>query len=330
MRTRLTATVTGVAVIALAAAMAGCGSSSSHSSGSGSKTMDLIVGTKSDDFYVTMECGAEAEAKKLGVKLSVTGPATFSIPEQKPLIDAVAVTRPDALIVAPTDSAALDPDLLRVQRAGTKIIFVDTSASDQAIGLSRISSDNSAGGKLAADTLGGLLGGKGTVAVISVAKGVSTTDARIAGFEAEMNAKFPGIKLLAEQNDDADSVGTATSFIEGDITANPGLNGAFAANVITAEGAASGIAHAGKTGKVKLATFDADSTQMTMMHSGTIQLAIAQEPALEGSDGVQQALNAIEGKPVTKNIATPLIAVTPANMNSASIKPYIYASSCPS
>jgi ABC-type sugar transport system substrate-binding protein len=328
MRSRLTVTVTGVAVIALAAAAAGCGSSSSPSS-SAPKTMELIVGTKSDDFYVTMECGAEAEAKKLGVKLTVTGPATFSIPEQKPLIDAAAVTRPDALIVAPTDSAALNPDLLRVQRTGTKIIFVDTSSADSAIGLSRISSNNAAGGKLAADTLGSLLGGKGTVAVISVAKGVSTTDARIAGFEAEMTAKFPGIKLLAEQNDDADSVGTATSFIEGDITANPALNGAFAANVITAEGAASGIAHAGKTGKVKLATFDADATQMTMMHTGTIQLAIAQEPALEGSDGVQQALNAIEGKPVTKNIATPLIAVTPANMNSASIKPYIYASSCP-
>jgi ABC-type sugar transport system substrate-binding protein len=330
MRSTLTVTVTGVAVIALvAAAAAGCGSSSGKSSSSsGPKTMELIVGTKSDDFYVTMECGAEAEAKKLGVKLTVTGPATFSIPEQKPLIDAAAVTRPDALIVAPTDSAALNPDLLRVQRTGTKIIFVDTSSADQAIGLSRISSNNAAGGRLAADTLGKLLGGKGTVAVISVAKGVSTTDARIAGFEAEMKAKFPGIKLLPEQNDDADSVGTATSFIEGDITANPGLNGAFAANVITAEGAASGIAHAGKTGKVKLATFDADATQMTMMHAGTIQLAIAQEPALEGSDGVQQALNAIDGKAVTKNIATPLIAVTPANMNSASIKPYIYASSC--
>jgi ABC-type sugar transport system substrate-binding protein len=328
MRTTLTATVAGVAVIALAAAAAGCSSSSSGGSSSAPKTMELIVGTKSDDFYVTMECGAEAEAKKLGVKLSVTGPATFSIPEQKPLIDTAAVTRPDALIVAPTDSAALDPDLLRVQRTGTKIIFVDTSASDTAIGLSRISSDNAAGGKLAADTLGSLLGGKGTVAVISVAKGTSTTDARVAGFQAEMAAKFPGIKLLPEQNDDADSVGTATSFIEGDITANPGLNGAFAANVITAEGAASGIAHAGKTGKVKLATFDADATQMTMMRAGTIQLAIAQEPALEGADGVEQALNAIEGKPVTKNIATPLIPVTSSNMNSASVKPYIYASSC--
>ncbi len=42
--------------------------------------------------------------------------------------------------------------------------------------------------------------------MISVAKGVSTTDARVPGFQQEMAAKFPGIKLLAEQNDDADSV----------------------------------------------------------------------------------------------------------------------------
>jgi ABC-type sugar transport system substrate-binding protein len=217
-----------------------------------------------------------------------------------------------------------------VQNNGTKIVFVDTSSSNTSLGISRISSDNAAGGKLAADTLGKMLGGKGTVAVISVAKGVSTTDARVAGFQQEMAAKFPGIKLLAEQNDDADSVSTATTFIEDDITANTGLNGAFAANVVTAEGVAAGVQHAGKTGKVKLATFDADATQMTMMQQGTIQLAIAQEPAVEGQDAVEQAVNALNGQPVQANIATPLIAVTPQNMNSASVKPYIYVGSCPS
>jgi ABC-type sugar transport system substrate-binding protein len=327
MRSRVTATVTGVAVLGLAVSLSACGSSGSGGS-SGKKTEELIVGTKSDDFYVTMECGAEREAKKLGVSLTVTGPASFSIPEQKPLIDTAAVTKPNALLVAPTDSAALNSDLIKVQHGGSKIIFVDTSSSDTSIGLSRISSNNYAGGQLAADSLGKLIGGKGTVAVISVAKGVSTTDARVAGFEAEMKSKYPSVKLLPEQNDDADSVTTASSFIEGDITANPSLAGAFAANVITAQGAASGIAHAHKTGNVKLATFDADPTQMSMMHSGTIQLAIAQEPAVEGADAVEQGLNAIDGKTVTKTIATPLIAITPTNMNSASIKPYIYASSC--
>jgi ABC-type sugar transport system substrate-binding protein len=325
----------GVAVLA-AGSVAACSSSPSTTSGGSTKaassgagkTMELIVGTASDDFYVTMECGAEQEAAKLGVKLTVTGPATFSVPLQKPLIDDAAVTRPDALLVAPTDSAALDSDLIKVQQTGTKIIFVDTSASDTSIGLSRISSNNYAGGQLAADTLGSELGGKGTVAVISVAKGVSTTDARVQGFQAEMASKYPNIKLLAEQNDAADSVTTASSFIESDITADPNLNGVFAANVITAEGVGSGVEHAGKSGKVKVATFDADPTQMTLLSNGTIDIAIAQEPALEGADAVEQGLNAIEGKTVTANIATPLIAITKSNMNNPSISQYVYASSC--
>jgi ABC-type sugar transport system substrate-binding protein len=335
-----TAAVAGLVVLAASACSStasttlspGSSPSSSTSSSAASaagKNLELIVGTKSDDFYVTMECGAEAEAKKLGVNLTVNGPSTFSVPLQKPLIDDAIVTKPDALLVAPTDSAALDPDLEKVQNNGTKIVFVDTSSSDASLGISRISSDNAAGGKLAADTLGQMLGGKGTVAVISVAKGVSTTDARVQGFQQEMAAKYPRIKLLSEQNDDADSVTTATSFIEADISGNTGLNGAFAANVVTAEGVAAGVQHAGKTGKVKLATFDADATQMTMMQQGTIQLAIAQEPALEGQDAVEQAVNALTGQTVQANIATPLIAVTPQNMNSASVKPYIYVGSCP-
>jgi ABC-type sugar transport system substrate-binding protein len=59
---------------------------------------------------------------------------------------------------------------------------------------------------------------------------------------------------------------------------------------------AAGVQHAGMKGKVKLATFDADATQMQMMTAGTIQLAIAQEPAVEGADAVDQAVNALTGK----------------------------------
>ncbi|MBV9382796.1 MAG: substrate-binding domain-containing protein [Streptosporangiaceae bacterium] len=341
MSRRFPARAVSVPAIALAALVVSACASSSSSSPSTSRTaggqsaaaakkynLQLVVGTKSDDFYVTMECGAQAEARKLGQSITVSGPSTFSVPLQKPLIDNAIVTKPDALMIAPTDASALDSDLQRVQGNGTKVVFVDTSSSNASLGVSRISSNNLAGGKLAADTLGGMLGGKGTVAVISVAKGVSTTDARVQGFQQEMAAKFPHIKLLAEQNDDADSVTTATQFIEGDISGNPGLNGAFAANVITAEGAAAGIQHAGRSGKVKLATFDADSTQMSMMRAGTIQLAIAQEPALEGKDAVDQAVSALSGKPVQANIATPLIAVTQQNMNSPAVKPYIYVGAC--
>jgi ribose transport system substrate-binding protein len=98
--------------------------------------------------------------------------------------------------------------------------------------------------------------------------------------------------------------------------------------VLSAQGAATGVQHAGKSGTVKVTTFDADPQQMTALHSDVIQLAIAQSPYLEGEDGVQQAINALTGQPVTANIGPPLVAITRQNMNSASIQPYIYKSSC--
>jgi ribose transport system substrate-binding protein len=331
----LVSSVAAIAVVGLGlAACSSSGSSSASptksSSASGGYTknnLELVVGTKSDDFYVTMECGAEAEAKALGAHLTVNGPADFSVSEQAPILNAVAVSKPDALIVAPTDAAALDPELQRIQSGGTKIVFVDTSSSDSSLGVARITSNNVGGGALAADSLAQAIGGKGTVAVINVAPGISTTDARIQGFDQEMKAKYPNITVLPTQYDN-DSSATAASQVSSDISAHPDLSGVFATNVLSAQGAATGVQHAGKSGKVKVATFDADPQQMAALKSNTIQLAIAQSPYLEGQDGVKQALNAANGKPVTASIGTPLTAITQANQNSAAAQAAVYKSSC--
>jgi ribose transport system substrate-binding protein len=274
-----------------------------------------------------MECGAMAEAKTLGVNLTVTGPADFSAPEQAPILNAVAASKPDALIVAPTDTKALNPELTRIANEGVKVVFVDTTTTAPSVAVSHITSDNTGGGKLAADSLATQIGGKGTVAVINVNPGISTTDARIAGFTAEMKAKYPNITVLGTQYDN-DSSATAASQVEADITAHPNLSGVFATNVLSAQGAATGIQHAGAAGKVKVATFDAEPQQITALKSNTIQLAIAQSPYLEGQDGVEQAVNALSGKQVSANIGTPLVAITQQNVNSASVQKNIYVASC--
>jgi ribose transport system substrate-binding protein len=344
MSRRVTVAATAVALVAFGATA--CSSSSStpaSSSSSGSSTgsgsssaaaagkhynLQLIVGTKNDNFYVTMECGAQAEAKALGDSIQVNGPADFTVAEQKPLIDDALSTKPDALLVAPTDTSALDPDLQQVQSAGTKVVFVDTSSSNTSLGVTRITSDNAAGGKLAADNIGAAIGGKGTVSIVTVKSGTSTTDARVQGFQQEMAAKYPNVKLLPVHYDDQDSSTTAASDIGGDIAAHPDLAAVFAANVVTAEGAATAVKSAGKSGTIKVAAFDAEPAEITAVQQGTIALLIAQDPTAEGQDGVQQAVNALEGKPVQTAVASPLMAITKANVSSPSVKPFIYVSSC--
>src|SRR6266516_1945549 len=81
-----------VAVTATVLAAAGCGNSSSSNNSSSSgdlsgKTVQLITGVKDDPFYITMTCGAQEEAKKLGVQFKSNGSAQWDVSQQRPIID---------------------------------------------------------------------------------------------------------------------------------------------------------------------------------------------------------------------------------------------------
>ena len=181
---------------ALALVVAACGDDESSGGGgsSGGKKsykMTLIAGVKGDEFYITMNCGAQAKAKELGVQLDFQGPQEFDAAQQTPIVNAVAAKKPDAVLIAPTDTKALYAPIKQMADAGTKIVMVDTTLEKPDMAESQIASDNEAGGKNAAETLAKLIGGKGKVFVVNVKPGISTTDAREKGFEA--GAKAAGL-----------------------------------------------------------------------------------------------------------------------------------------
>ena len=61
---------------------------------------------------------------------------------------------------------------------------------------------------------------------------------------------------------------------------------------------------------VKIVGFDAGPKQVKDLEDGTVQALIAQKPADIGSQGVEQAFNALEGKPTTKKIGTESTTIT--------------------
>jgi ribose transport system substrate-binding protein len=339
-RTRPTAAL--LAAIAVLVVIAGCGSSSSSSSSSASsssagggassssssasssgKSLALIQGTKADNFYVTMGCGAKAEAAKLGYKISVQGPADFAAPEQIPIVNAVTAQHPAAVMIAPTDTQALIAPMNQMKSAGIKVIQVDTTVSDKSIAAASISSDNIEGGAKAADALAKLVGDKGSVVVMNEQPGVSTTEQRIQGFLQEIK-KYPNIKPLPTQYV-GDNPTKAAQAITALYSAHSDLAGVFATNVLVAEGVDTGLKSSGAASKVKIVGYDADPTQVADLKSGVVEALVAQEPYQEGVDGVQQAVNAITGKP-TQSLLTGLQVLTKSNL--ASMSKYIYKSSC--
>jgi ribose transport system substrate-binding protein len=272
-----------------------------------------------------MQCGASAAAKKLGYKLQVQGPDKFDATLQNPLLDAVAAAKPAALLVAPNDVKASAPPLKRIQAAGTKVVLVDTIVTDKSIGVSRIATDNNLGGVKAADALK-QLGVTGKVLVISTDPGVSSVDARVAGFNKR--AKQLGMTLVSKTQYSHNEPATAAQIIAASLAKNSDLQGVFATNLFSAQGVSTGVRQAGKSGKVKVVGFDAGPDQIKQLKAGQVQALVAQKPYDIGQQGIEQAVNALTGKKVTKNIATTSLIVTKANLNDPNVSKYIYKSSC--
>jgi ribose transport system substrate-binding protein len=313
----------GVLAVGLAAAalvVAACGgndngggsSSSNASSGAKKKyNMTLIAGVRGDEFYITMNCGAQAEAKKLGVNLNFQGPDEFAADQQTPIVNAVAAKKPDAVLVAPTDTKAMFAPIKQLADNGSKIVLVDTTLEQPDMAVSQIASDNEGGGKVAAQTLSKLIGGSGKVFVVNVKPGISTTDARGKGFQE--GAKAEGLTYVGQQFDDDDPAKAAT-IVKAVLARNPDLKGIFATNLFSAEGAATGIKEAGKQNQVKIVGFDAGPKQVQDLKNGTVQALIAQKPADIGAQGVQQAYAALTGKPTKAQIGTGFVSLTKDNL----------------
>jgi ribose transport system substrate-binding protein len=303
-----------------------CGGSDSPSSGGGAKKLTLIQGIANEPFYISMYCGAKAEAAKLGASLSVQAPAQWDVAQQTQVVTSVAASRPGAVMIAPVDKDAMAGPIRQLSGNGSKVIFVDTELTDPSMGASRISSDNKLGGQLAAQALAKQIGDKGKVMVLAPTRGIATTDDRVAGFKEEI-AKHPGIRIVSEQYP-GDDAGKATELVNGELSKNPDLAGIFASNLVTGEGSGASLKQAKKVGSVKLVEFDASPKQVEDLKAGTIQALISQEPLEIGRQGVDQAMNSLQGKTVTKHIKTQLVAVTKDNVDDPAIAKYLYKQSC--
>jgi ribose transport system substrate-binding protein len=312
----------------------GCSAAPAGSTGAGSSSaadmskisVSYLDGLKGIPFFTSVHCGAQARATELGIKYDHDGPAEFDATQQIPLLNAIGARKPSAVIISPTDTQALIAPLQGLAGQGIKIVTVDTTVSDEAVAVSRIISDNAAGGKLGAETLNELTGGKGSVVVLSVKPGISTTDERAAGFTEAIKA-FPTLKFLGvEYNQGTDR--TAQEVVTGLIAREADLSGIFVVGNVGSEGAAAALRAANVSDRVKVVQYDASPPQVDQLKQGVLDALIAQDPYQEGVAAVDQAVNAVLGKPVEKVIQTGLNVITRKTAEDGTGLQYQYKTEC--
>jgi ribose transport system substrate-binding protein len=295
-------------------------------------TIALIPGLTTDAFYITMRKGAEAAAKALGVTLVFQGAPDFNPVTQVPVLNAIIGRKPSAILIAPTDKTQLIQPLKKAVDAGIPVLTVDTfvgdghyqtGSGDADFPISYIASDNILGGEIAARALAKAIGDKGKVYVSNVKPGISTTDQREQGFKEEMK-KHPNITVLETQFND-DDANKASSQFQSVYARNSDLAGVFGANLFSAMGAANGVKQSGKSGKVKVAAFDAPTSIVGEIKSGNVDLAIAQHPAEIGYFGVVAAFAHVTGQSVPTSIGTGFTVFDKDNIDDPNLKRFIYS-----
>src|SRR5919198_5934004 len=112
----------GTALVA-AAMLAACGSGQIGQSSGGTtdnKKLVLIPGVQAEPFYISMQCGAQEEAAKLGYELNTQAPQKFDPSLQTPIVTGVLASKPAGVLIAPTDDKAMASPMQQLKDAGIK------------------------------------------------------------------------------------------------------------------------------------------------------------------------------------------------------------------
>ncbi|CAM04846.1 monosaccharide ABC transporter substrate-binding protein (CUT2 family) /monosaccharide ABC transporter membrane protein (CUT2 family) [Saccharopolyspora erythraea NRRL 2338] len=246
----------------------------------------LSVSTLNNPFFVDVRAGAQAEADRLGVELSVTDAGEDASQQANAVQNAIA-RNADAIIVNPVDSDAVVPSVKAANDAGIPVVGVDRAPSAGTV-VTTVASDNVTGGQLAARELVRLVG-SGPVAVLEGKPGTSAARERGEGFTNEIR-NHPQIQVVASQPADFERT-KALDVMQNIMQSHPEVRGVFAANDEMALGAVKALgARAGTD--VKVVGFDGTPEGLDAVRAGTESADVAQQPKLLGKAAVEQAVRA--------------------------------------
>nr|WP_202529427.1 substrate-binding domain-containing protein [Streptomyces sp. SID8358] len=280
----------------------------SGSSGTTTK-VGMSLSTLNNPFFVQMKEGAQAEAKKAGIDLTVTD-AQNDASQQANQLQNFTSSGVDSVIVNPVDSDAVGPGVRSANKADIPVIAADRGVN-KADTATLVASDNVAGGKLAAKALADKLGGKGSIVVLQGTAGTSASRERGAGFAEGIKA-YPGIKVVATQPADFDrtkGLDVMTNLLQG----HPGITGVFAENDEMALGAVKALgSKAGKS--VSVVGFDGTPDGLKAVEAGTLYASVAQQPKELGRIAVQNAVKAADDEKIQDMVKVPVKVVTRENV----------------
>ncbi len=301
--------------------IAGCGSGESNDGQSSvaKPKVALIMKSLANEFFVTMANAAEIhqEQHQDAYELIVNGIKNESdLAQQVALVDQMIGIDVDAIVIAPADSKALVPALARARENGIHVVNIDNRLDREVqaeydLVIPFIGPDNRKGARDAANfALEQLPEGANVVILEGVTTAQNAIDRRM-GFEDAVAAN--GANLVTKQSAlwDQTKAAEVTAAI---LVRHPDVQLILAANDNMALGAASAVSFADLASNVSIVGFDNISAVHPLLLEGRVLATVEQYGDQFAVNGIELALDMINGQSELVDRETPLVVVSRADI----------------
>jgi len=316
LRRRRTAMLVLVAIAgAVLIAAATSSSSQAKSARSSSKTVKvaLILKTFSNPYFVSMEKSAKADAKKLGVQLTVSaGTTDGDTATQITSIDNAIAAGDQGIVITPNGNA-VNSAIEKARKAGLYTIALDTAPIPANVVNITYATNNVEAGELDGRWAAAKLDGKpADIALLDLFNNqvVSVDVDRDHGFlegmgikvgNPNLNGKEPksghytggkgGSYKISCQLPTQGAIPTGKSAMQTCLEKDPNINLVYAINEPAAEGAAEALKQAGS--KAILVAIDGGCSNLPYLSDGEIAATAGQFPYKMAKDGVDAIYNLV-------------------------------------
>lgn len=285
----------------------------------------VIPKDTSHEYWKTIHAGAnkaQQEFSAMGVAIEINwiGPLRGDDRDAQIQVVENAISRKvDAIVLIPQDARALAAPAEQAIRSRIPIVVIDSPLNSSNI-TSYISTDNYEGGVVAANALAKELNYTGNVILFRYVSGSGSTGQREEGFLATIEAKHPGIKVISSDQYTGASRDSALTVCQNVINRfGSEVNGVFAPCEPITIAVLSVLRDLGKD-QVKVIGFDSSETIVAELRTGKLHGMLVQDPLRMGYLGVKAAVDALQGRPVARQIDTGVRFVTRADLDIPEIR----------
>ncbi len=260
-------------------------------------------------YWQNMRLGAEDEAEKLGVEVTIENAKEDPV-RQIEQIQSMIAKRVDIVCLVPMKSEPLVRGVQMLNRAGIPVIIVNREVGDGCDYVAYTGTDTYAGAVTSAKILAEKLGGKGEIIEFHQHLGTGPEIARSKALR-DVIEDHPGIKIVARipHKGGRDTVKTEMQTL---LQKFPNLKGVYAHGDNFAIAAAQVCRKAGRA-DIKCIGMGGSKEAIQAIRDGLLAGSSYQQPEEEGRSGIRLAVRLLNGEKLEKRYPVDCPPITKAN-----------------